>query len=242
MVGGLLPSKQVIADIHEFDEASQQWIRSTSIPPMPTARSSLTTVSWSSPPTLIVCGGRDQRSQPMSVVEVYHSRISQWHAVSPMPFPRAFMTHTVIHNMFYLVGGYEGADVNTYKKTVMSTSIPQLLETCLQPSPIQWQRLPIPDVPYYRSTAASLGGCLLVVGGVKSLTFPPLKSNSVVSSVHAYCPFTTSWVLVGELPQPSYSCATATLPTGELLVIGGVSPSGMATHTSYKCSLSMLIQ
>ena len=241
LVGGRLPSNQVIADIHEFDEASQQWIRSTSIPPMPTARSSLTAVSWSSPPTLIVCGGRDQRYQPMSVVEVYHSRTSQWHAVSPMPFPRAFMTHTVIHNMLYLVGGYEGYDRSTYKKTVMSTSIPQLLETCLQPSPIQWQRLPIPNVPYYRSTAASLGGCLLVVGGVKSMTFPP-KSNSVVSSVHAYCPFTTSWVLVGELPQPSYNCATATLPTGELLVIGGVSPSRMATHTSYKCSLSMLMQ
>ena len=241
LVGGRLPTNRIIADIHEFDEASQQWIRSTSIPPMPTARSSLTAVSWSSPPTLIVCGGRDQRCQPMSVVEVYHSRTSQWHAVSPMPFPRDHMTHTVIHNMLYLVGGYEGSDRSTYKKTVMSTSIPQLLETCLQPSPIQWQSLSIPNVPYYLPTAASLGGCLLVVGGVKSMTFPP-KSKSVVSSVHAYCPFTTSWVLVGELPQPSCSCANATLPTGELLVIGGLSPSGMATHTSYKYSLSMLMQ
>ena len=241
LVGGRLPSNRVIADIHEFDEASQQWIRSTSIPPMPTARSSLTAVSWSSPPTLIVCGGRDQRYQPMSVVEVYHSRTSQWHAVSPMPFLRVSMTHTVIHNMLYLVGGYEGFDRSTYKKTVMSTSIPQLLETCLQPSPIQWQRLPIPIVPYYKSTAASLGGCLLVVGGAKNMTVSS-KSNSAVSSVHAYCPFTTSWVRVGELPQPSFSCATTTLPTGELLVIGGLSPSGMATHTSYKCSLSMLMQ
>ena len=243
LIGGRLPPpfNQVTADIHEFDETSQQWVRSTSIPPMPTARSSATAVSWTSPPALIVCGGNNRQCRPMTVVEVYHSRTSQWHAVSPMPFPKATITHTVIHNMLYLVGGYEGSNWSTCKKTVMSTSIPQLLETCLQPSPIQWQTLPIPIVPYYKSTAASLGGCLLVVGGAKSTTLFP-TSTSAVSSVHAYCPFTTSWVLVGELPQPSYSCVTATLPTGELLVIGGVPPAGITTHTSYKCSLSMLMQ
>ena len=81
----------------------------------------------------------------------------------------------------------------------------------------------------------------MVAGGVKDPTFPP-KPDSIVSSVHAYCPFTSSWVLVGELPQPLYSCITATLPTGELLVMGGVTPSGEATNTIYKYSLSMPTQ
>ena len=240
-VGGRLPSNQVTADIHEFDEASQLWVRSTSIPPMPTARSSATAVSWSSPPALIVCGGNGQQANPMTVVEVYHSRTSQWHAVTPLPFPRARMTHTLIHNMLYLVGGREGNTVSTYKKRVMTISIPQLLETCLQPSPVEWNCLPISNIPNYWSTAGSLGGCLMVVGGLKDLTIPP-KCKSIVSSVHAYCPFTSSWVLVGELPQPLGACITATLPTGKLLVIGGWSPSGdkaMASNTTYKCSLSM---
>ena len=235
------PSVQVTADILEFDEASQQWVRSTSIPPMPTARRAVTAVSWSSPPALIVCGGDDQQGNPMTVVEVYHSRTSQWHAVSPMAFPRDHMTHTVIHNMLYLVGGYEGSLPSTITKTVMSTVIPQLLETCLQPSPTQWQSLQIPNVPYYMSTATSLGGCLLVVGGIKDQTIPP-KSKSIVSSVQAYCPFTSSWVLVGELPQPCCNCITATLPTGELLVIGGVSSFDdriKVTDNTYKCSISM---
>ena len=246
IIGGRLlsPSNQVTADIHEFDEASQQWVRSTSIPPMPTARSSATAISWSSPPALIVCGGNHQHGQPMAVVEVYHSRTSQWHAVSPLPFPRDRMTHTVIYDMLYLVGGYEGSLPSTFTKMVMSTSIPQLLETCLQPSPIQWQSLPIPNVPHYWSTAASLRGCLLVVGGLKDVIAPP-KPNSVVSSVHAFCPFTSSWVLVGELSQPCFSCTTATLPTGELLVMGGGSPSGECVKlndTTYICSVSMRTQ
>ena len=242
IVGGLLTvSDQVTADIHEFDEASQQWVRSTSIPPMPTARSSVTAISWSSPPALIVCGGHDRKINPMTVVEIYHSKTSQWHAVSPLPFPRFSTTHTVVHNMLYLRGGYEGNKKTTIKKTLISTSIPQLLESCLQPSPTQWQSLPVTDVPKYRSTAASLGGCLLILGGAKDPSWPP-KPESIVSSMHAYCPFTSSWVLVGQLPQPLCACVTATLPTGELLVIGGRSSSGdtvMATNTTYKCSMSM---
>ena len=243
LVGGQLPSKQVTADIHEFDEASQQWVRSTSVPPMPTARSSVTVVSWSSPPALIVCGGGDQQGQTVTVVDVYHGRTSEWHTVSPMPFRRNSMTYTIIHDILYLVGGCEGSEWSTYKRTVMSTSIPQLLDTCIQPSPIQWQSLPIFNIPYYWSNAASLGECLVVVGGVKNPSFPP-KPNSLVSSVYAYCPFTSSWVLVDKLPQPLCFCITATLHTGELLVIGGESfcdNSIKVTDTTYKCSLLTLI-
>ena len=238
LVGGQLRSnKQVTGDIHEFDKASQQWVRSTSIPPMPTARQGTTVVSWTSPSALIVCGGRDEHDKPMNVVEVYHSRTSQWHAVSPLPFPRFSITRTVIHNVLYLVGGYEKCDPQSSTKTVLSASIPQLLESCLQPSrtpPVQWQSLSIPDAPNYHSTAASLGGCLLVAGGNTKPNF----LGSSLSSVHAYCPSSTSWVLVGELPQPLAACITATLPTGELLVMGGWSTQRWST-TTYKCSLSL---
>ena len=143
--------------------------------------------------------------------------------------------------MLYLIGGWEGFAVSTCKKTIMSTSISQFVDAFFQPSHIQWQSLSIPNLPKYWSAGATLGGCLLAVGGMKELTKPP-KRKSVVSSVHAYCPFTSSWVLVGKLPQPLYSSITATLPTGELLVIGGRSSSGRVTSTTYKCSLSVPMQ
>jgi hypothetical protein len=243
LIGGRLLSSEVTADIHEFDEASQQWVKSTSILPMPTARSSVSAVSWSSPPALIVCGGNDLQGRPTSIVEVYHGRTSQWHVINPLPFSRAYMTQQIIDNILYMIGGREKERLSTYRKTVIATSIPHLLDNCLQASsersPIQWQNISIPDVPNYKSTTASLAGCLLVVGGEKDSMYPP-KPESIVSSVHAYCPSTSSWLLVGQLPQPLYSCITATLPTGELLVIGGVTPSGNVTNTTYKCSLSRM--
>jgi hypothetical protein len=75
----------------------------------------------------------------------------------------------------------------------------------------------------------------LVVGGLKDLAYPP-KSKSIVSSVHAYCPFISSWVLIGQLSQPLYHCITTVLPTGEILVIGGLT-SAEATNAAYKIAL-----
>ena len=242
LIGGQLRSKgRETGDIYELDEATQQWVRSTSIPPMPTARQSATAVSWTSPPALIVCGGSDEEDKPMTVVEVYHSRTSQWHTVSPLPFPRDYMSHTVIHNVLYLVGGYEGKNEGSRKKTIMFTSIPQLLESCLQPSrtpPVQWQSGSIPNVPYFGSTAASLGGCLLVLGGYSIMKF---DLYSPVTSVHAYCPSSSSWVCVGELPQPFSRGTTVSLPTGELLIVGGCNWLSQSEYitSAYKCCLSV---
>ena len=237
LVGGLLPPANVTGDIHEFDEASQQWIKSTTIPPMPTARHSSTAVSWTSPPALIVCGGSGDQNKPMTVVEVYHGRTSQWHTVSPLPVPRQLMTHTIINNVLFLVGGYSGSGGDTYTKTVMSVSIPQLLESCIQPSSaslIQWRSNSIPDVPYFFSSAATLGGCLLVVGGNTSSSF---LEGTKVSSIHAYCPSSSSWVVIGELPRPLRSCIIATLPTGELLVMGGRNQHNIPNNTVYRGTL-----
>ena len=100
------------------------------------------------------------------------------------------MIHTIIHNMPHLVGaGHEGVEVNTQKNIIMCTSIPQLLETCLQPSPTQWQSIPIPNVPNYWSTAASLGGYLLVVRGVKDHV---LAYKTQVSGLLGACLLSTS--------------------------------------------------
>ena len=228
----LLVGGQHTGSIHEFDEASQQWVRSTSIPPMPTARSSATAVSWSSPPALIVCGGQDSYEEPMTTVEVYHSYTPQWHTLCPLPFPRSHMMSTIIHNSLFLVGGIESSIYST--RSVIFVSVPDLLDQCYQSSQqkvssahCQWQSLPA--TPTYCSGAASLGGCLLTVGG-QSRYF----AGRVFSSIYAYSPSYSSWIHVGDLPLNHTDCGAISLPGGELLVIGGEEETFIVSKRVYK--------
>ena len=169
---------------------------------------------------------------PMAVVEVYHSWTSQWHAASPLPFPQSNMTYTVVHNSLFIMGDMESSLLST--KSVIFTSVTNLLDRCLQSPHMdnteQWQSLP--DTPNYFSGAASLGGSLLAVGGQSQPS-----AGSVYTSVHAYCPSSSSWLHVGDLPQPHTNCGTVTLPTGELVVIGGVDATFNACTAVYKGSI-----
>ena len=226
----------VTSIIHEFDEAIQQWIRSASIPSMPTARSSATAVSWSSPLAVIVCGGKDQSKISLTTVEVYLSMTSQWHTISPIPFPRSHMMYTVISNSLFLVGG-ESTNNRNSTSICFCSSIPEMLNMGQQPpregnhiSTTQWFTLP--NTPNYCSGVASLGGCLLAIGGQKK------PFNGVVNStIHAYSPSTSSWIHVGDLPKPHTDCGATTLPSGEILVIGGEEARFQPSETAYKCSI-----
>ena len=134
LIGGWIHNIRPLSpgSIHEFNEASQLWVRSTSIPPMPTARSSTTAVSWSSPPALIICGGQNDQEEQMTIVEVYHSCTSQWHTLHPLPFPRSHMMYTVIHDSLFLMGGMEFSIYST--RSVIFTSASHLLNQCCQSS------------------------------------------------------------------------------------------------------------
>ena len=119
-------------------------------------------------------------------------------------------------------------------KSVIFISVPDLLEKCYQSSQLkdssvrgQWQSLP--DIPTYCSGAASLGGCLLAVGGQNRYF-----AGRVFSSIHAYSPSTSSWIHVGDLPRRHTDCGAISLPGGELLVIGGEEETFAGSKSVYK--------
>ena len=185
----LLVGGRETPNIYEFNEKSQEWVMSTTIPPMPTARSLATVASWTTPEAsaLIVCGGTDSKSNTSAAVEVYHSVTSQWHTAASLPYPRHNVRHVIIHNTLYVVG----EDEVTHKCSVFSVSIIELIESCLQqPPPDQeskWQTLP--DIPSVDCFLATLKGHLLAVEQQKA-------------TVYIYCPAFSSWVQLGNLPFP----------------------------------------
>ena len=192
------------------------------LPAMPSARYAASAISHLN--HLIVAGGLD--SKCINVVEVYDGR--QWMKTDPLPQPlRCSHMKCTIHNgTYYLMGG------NKQGKSVFCASLESLIAKTSRQSPTSpssggkksvWETLP--DVPYHYSATTILRGALVAVGG---------RDNSWThsSSLHMYSPLTHSWLHVSKMPVAICATCTITLPTGEMMVIGG-----WTKDTSYSCTV-----
>ena len=229
LVGGVLRSAdELTASIHTFENESQQWV--TSIPPMPTARRAPAVASHSA--AIIACGGKGEGNAVLAIVEVYNSETRQWYTVDPLPSPREWQSCVMIGDTWFLVGGYENATMISARMSVISTSITAILERTKSlnsnDTASLWESLP--NVHYYISAAATVSGCLLALGGYRQDSRSGILHPQ--ASLHAYCPGSSSWVHVGDLPSPRARCTTILLPTNELLIIGGWNVRGRISSVS----------
>ena len=106
-------------------------MKSTTIPPITTARSLATVATWTTQEVsaFIVCGGKDQKLRTTAEVEIFHSATFQWHTAASLPLPRYGMMPAIVKNTLYLTGGLK----MTPKCSFFSICIPDLLESSLQP-------------------------------------------------------------------------------------------------------------
>ena len=77
---------------------------------------------------------------------------------------------------------------------------------------------PLADVHHHHSSVAIFAGCLVAIGGSKQ----NVVRSTVEKSVHAYCHSIHKWMHVGDLPSAVAQCTSILLPTGNLMVIGGM--------------------
>ncbi len=220
LVGGMVESTgKVTGDVHVFVSESQQWEKS--IPAMPTARKASSVVSHST--VLVVCGGgSDDFDTALPTIELYSSEASQWYQCPPLPFSRRWMSSVTIRDTLFLIGGYSGRTGVSAEKSVLSAYLTALIDRALHHSSGSasaeslWTALE--DVPYYHTAAASIGGCLLAVGG----TDKPQRRDEVSDSIHTYLPTSSTWIQTGELPLPLNRTTAVLLPTNVLLIIGTI--------------------
>ena len=236
LVGGMLENDTRTADVHVFED-SQQWEKS--IPAMPSARSVTTVLSHSN--SLIVCGGNEAGGLRATIF-VYCGLTSQWSSAGSLPSACYRPSAVVMHNHSIIAGGYYGIYSHQQRKSVASLILPSS-------SVVQiW-----PDMPHYDSSIAAIGGSILAIGGaskvapinllVSSITFrttATVYKKSTSSEVYAYCPTTSSWIHIGDLPAPRNRVATATLPSGELLVMGGGNRESNFSNSVFMGSIKVI--
>ena len=217
IVGGTI--KNIVSSgVHVFDEDTQQWVQS--IPPMPTGVVLPLVVTHTT--SLIVCGLTHVSSPPSMFIYCHQS--SQWHSRAPPPltFHTAYSSAVIVNDTYYIAVGVMVVDPLPSSAAVFS----QPLSTLLDPNaPSTWQGMP--DTPCHTSHLATTGGCLLALGGLHACNMNDgtAIATNLTTAVHAYCPATSSWVKIGDLPDKRAFSTITTLSTGELLLAGGVLPN-----------------
>ena len=127
------------------------------------------------------------------VIEVYNGQ--QWARADTLPRRCFFMKSTLHDGFLYLTGG------ENQGKSIFQFS----LQTLTLHSPKKY-------APHEWCSVTAFGRALVTVGG---------WDNEQKNSLHMYDPITQSWEHVGEMPEAVDCTCTVTLPSGEMLVIGG---------------------
>ena len=201
LVGGRMTGGSVTNKLWTLNRRNQ--LKET-LPPMTVRRWGASAVEYSS--NIIVSGGRNDQVESfmyIAIVEVYNGH----HWVKAQSLPKACwgMMSAILNGHWYLAGGH----VHGQGKEVYYASLESLIASC-QPSrrhlPSVWSSLA--DVPHVNSILVVFGNRLVAIG------------HDTSSSIHAYSPYSWSWVHVGDNPSSALTIAVAVLPSGDLMVAG----------------------
>ena len=226
LAGGCYSDNEASNQIRVWDG----WSWTTPYAPMPTARFSTTAVGYQQ--FLVLVGGSD--SIYSSIIEILDTVTEQWHTATPLPVGCKQLTSALVGDTLYLLGGFSGVD--TPNKRVFGISLPTLIAHAA----IKWKflsRVPaptwdvLPDAPLKGSTAISLNNSLLAVGG------EDIRKNHS-SAIHLYNSQAKKWLKVGDLPATGCQCTCTTLPSGELLILGGGNENGKYSNKVYVATVN----
>ncbi len=209
-------------DVYTLEE-SREWRKT--LPPLPTARFYLAVFRYQS--FLIACGGITSFTGSgnytcTSTVEVFSSRTSRWYEADPLPIALSNMSHTIIDDTCYLIGGNTAVGLSN---RAFCASLPSLIQQATaqtdpqsptassSPPSAIWRELT--DCSLVQPTAASFRGCLLAIGG---------QWLSIASSqVYVYSHITNLWQPMpnAELPEPRCGATAIQLANGDIILVGG---------------------
>ena len=190
-VGGQDQQGSPIAKVFTFNADSRQW--EELIPPMPTARHSLSVVTTAT--TIIATGGIPSGVLGLAstaTVEVYSDSTTQWHTAEPLPAPQYGMSSAVIDDSWYLMGGQNcyRASLSSIVQTATSSTGTPCPPSATSSEPL-WEYVPPAPLPW--SSALGLCGVLMALGGSES-------DGSTSAAIHAFVHNT--WVKLESLNLP----------------------------------------
>ena len=175
-------------------------------PPMNTERSETAVVSTSNG-NYVVIGGYVGWGVWTATVELFHVRSRRWYELTNLPWPLIRPSATICDNQIHVIG-HDGTGYSCSLQAVLSSDQPitsQLISNILT-----WT--PLPQLPVKWSTAATLCGLLVTVGG--------MQDWSQVSSIHQL--IDGQWVKIGSMSSGREKCLVVTPSPDKMMIVGGV--------------------
>ena len=190
-----------------FTLQQRQWVEE--YPPMKTTRSRPAVVSTSGGDYIIVIGGHGDDGSSIGTVELYQVKIRRWYKLTNIPEPLNFPSATICGNQLHVIGWNDNAyacsieSLPSSDEPITSQSIPHL---------ISWTSLP--HLPVIQSTAATLYGQLVIIGGRQD------RPTASVNFIHQLVD--GQWVEIGSMSSDRSECLVVSPSPDRMMIVGGL--------------------
>ena len=179
-----------------------QWVEH--YPPMNTACSSPAVVSTSHGNCIVVIGGCFGRWT--AKVELFHVRSRRWYELTNLPHNLTLPSATICDNQLYVIG-HDGTGYSCSLQALLSSDHPITSQSIS--NILTWT--PPHQLPVVRSTAATLCGQLVIVGGE--------QGGSSVNSIYQL--INGQWVEIGSMSSDRWMCLVVTPSPDKMMIVGG---------------------
>ena len=184
----------------------KKWIEQVEeYPPMEIARSSPAVVSTSDGEYLIVIGGYVGSKRWIATVELFQVKSRKWYELTDLAQPLSFLSATICGDQLNVIG----RDANGYSCSLQA--LPSSDQPITSPLTLSWN--PLPPLPVTFSTAATLCGQLVVIGGSR-------RDGSLDNSIHQLVD--GQWVEIGFMTTGRYRCLVVSPSPDKIIIVDGV--------------------
>ena len=173
-------------------------------PPMNTACSSPAVVSTSDGKYLIVIGGWGGGGGWTATVELFQVKSRRWYKLTDLPQPLPYPSATICGDQLNVIGD----DANGYSCSLQA--LPSSDQPITSSLTLSWK--PLPPLPVTYSTAATLCGQLVLVGGWR-------QDWSPVKSIHQLVD--GQWVEIGSMATDRRRCLVVSSSPDKIIIVGG---------------------
>ena len=206
-VGGRDKAEHYNKVLHTYKRRKAQWVVNPEYPTMNTSRSQAAVVSTSYGDNIIAIGGYTA-SGCCSTVELFQVKTRKWYELTDLPHPLTYPSATIIcGNQVHVIGGSHKG---------YSCSLQALLSSDKPITPQSARRLItwtlLPSLPVTHSTAATLCGRLVIIGG--------RRGGTPVNSIHQLVG--EQWVVIGFMTSGRERCLSVSPSPDRVLIVGGV--------------------